>query len=48
MSGGPLDCGLEFEPFAAGGAGRIGRDIWPPTLDWLFDWLWWLMLLDVR
>src|SRR5690349_15693290 len=27
FSGGPLDWGLEFDPFDACGAGRIGRDI---------------------
>jgi hypothetical protein len=49
LSCGPLDWGLEFEPLEAGGAGRMGRDmLWPFWLDWLLDWLWWLMLLDVR
>ena len=48
LSPGPLDWGLEFDPFEAGGAGRMGRDIWPFWLDWLLDWLWWLMLLVVR
>ena len=27
FNGGPLDCGLEFVPFDAGGAGRMGSDI---------------------